>query len=460
MLILMLIFLFACQQPHMQSASDVLNPESFTAHPPLIMGEQHDDPWWYGLGDDQIIRWIDRATESNPGIQHSIARLQELGALYAIAEGRSTPTIQFSGLAQRFMQSQAAPIEQTFNVGVNRYFEDYTFGFVANWELDLWGRLAAIRKAAAADFEAAKAALMLQAVTIPAEIAVAVNTWRQSQHRLHIIEQRFALLQRRVELHRSAAEAGLLDEPALYFIEQSLANLKIQELETERLRQESIRRLSTLMGEYPHDLIEEGVSLDKMLQHPRFPAAIPSQILMSRPDVRLAYAELEAAEARVAEAVANRYPIISLEGTLGLNSKSIQRLFTALAGFASIGPTIAQTVLDAGRLKLQTEAAAARQAQALSRYKNVVLLAFEEVENALNGVFYLKNSEEQAQQALKFADRRSQQKQDQFLCGLLGEDFLLQIQDSYLLAQDNLVTIKTSLQNQWVALARATATPN
>lgn len=457
--ILLLIFLFACQQPHMQRAADVIKPESFTAQPPLIMGEAGDDPWWYGIGDDQVVKWIDRATETNPGIQHSIARLQELGALYAIAEGRSTPTIQFTGLAQRFMQSQAAPIEQTFNVGVNRFFEDYTFGFVANWELDLWGRLDAVRKAALADFEAAKAALMLQAVTIPAEIAISVNTWRQSEHRSNIIAQRFELLHRRVELHKAAQEAGLLDEPALNFIEQSLANLRIQQLETERLKQESIRRLSMLMGEYPHDLIAEGVALDKLLQHPVFPVAIPSEILMARPDVRQAYAELEATEARVAEAVANRYPVISLEGTLGLNSKSLKQLFTAIAGFASIGPTIAQTVLDAGRLKLQTEAAVARQAQALARYKHTVLAAFEEVENALNGVSYLKISEEQARDALQSADRRSQQKQDQFTQGLLGEDYLLQVQDSYLLAQDNLVTIKTSLQNQWVALARATATP-
>jgi NodT family efflux transporter outer membrane factor (OMF) lipoprotein len=452
------LVLAACTKPEMQSVETVKMPEQWTAAPPSLFGLPDGAPWWEACGDDRCIEWIRRALANSPQIEQAVGQLAELGALYVAAVGQNSPQAQLNGFAQRFMQSVNAPLQQAVNVLVNRWYNDFTMGFAAAWEFDFWGRLEAIRCAAQADFEAGVSALWLQAVTLPAEIAVAANTWRFAARRSDLLDRRIAVLARRLELNRGLERAGLLDSGTALLVEQAYDQLKGQKPLLQQTIQEAIRRIAVLTGEYPERIIAEGIDKDQVFVEPRFPALVPSQLLLQRPDVKTAYYQLAAAESRVAQAVAQRYPIFSLAATIGLDSGAIGNFLQARSAFASIGPQILQTVLDGGNLAQQAEAAAARQAQALAIFKGAVLTAFEEVENALNGGYLLRASLQQLQRAQMDADQKRSLSQDLLLRGLISEGDYLDAEENWIVVTDSVLSAQASVQNQWISLARATST--
>lgn len=451
------LLLAACTKPDMQTVESVKMPEQWTAASPSLFGLPDGTPWWEACGDERCIEWIRRALAHSPRIEQAVGQLAELGSLYVAAVGQNSPQAQLNGFAQRFMQSVNAPLQQAVNVLVNRWYNDFTMGFAAAWELDFWGRLEAFRCAAQADFESAVSALWLQAVTLPAEIAVASNTWRFAARRLELLEKRIEVLARRLELNRELEQAGLLDAGSAALIHQAFDQLKAQNPLLRQTIQESIRRIAVLTGEYPERILAEGIDTAQVFAEPRFPALVPSQLLLKRPDVRGAYYQLAAAESRVAQAVAQRYPIFSLAATIGLDSGVSSNFLQARSAFASIGPQVLQTVLDGGNLAKQAEAAAARQAQALAIFKGTVLTAFEEVENALNGAYLLRASLEQLQLAQTQAGHKRALSRDLFRQGLISEGDYLDTEENWIVVTDSVLSAQASLQNQWISLARATS---
>jgi multidrug efflux system outer membrane protein len=452
-----LLVLWGCSKPQMRSTESIELPKHWTAASPSVFGLPDDEPWWKGCGDPVCIAWIERALAQNPDVQGAIGRLLELGALYVAAAGQNGPQIQLNGFAQRFMQSQNAPLQQQFNVLVNRWYSDMTLGFASAWEVDLWGRLEALRCSAAADFEAAASALMVQSVTLPAEVATSVNSWRFAARRLQLLDQRVQLLKRRLALAASLGESGLTDGSAVEANRQTLGTLAAQVPLLQQSMEESIQRLAVLLGEYPDRIRAEGLDLAAEFQEPAFPATVPSEVLLKRPDVRQAYYQLAGAESRVALAVAQRYPVLSIAATLGLDTGTANRFLQARSAFASFGPQILQTVVDGGNLAQQAEAAAQRQAQALADFKGAVLGAFAEVENALNGSYLLKKNVESLSEAQRAAEQQRHLSRDLFARGLISESQLIDAEENWIVAADGLLAARGSLQAQWITLARVTA---
>jgi multidrug efflux system outer membrane protein len=119
---------------------------------------------------------------------------------------------------------------------------------------------------------------------------------------------------------------------------------------------------------------------------PVVPAGLPSELLQRRPDVVQAEQQLAAATARIGAAKADRFPKLSLTGLLGLANPSLSKLFTTGGDFGVFGPTLTGPILNAQSLGFQQDAAEAQTRQAVAQYKQTILVAFKEVEDALTGV--------------------------------------------------------------------------
>jgi multidrug efflux system outer membrane protein len=119
---------------------------------------------------------------------------------------------------------------------------------------------------------------------------------------------------------------------------------------------------------------------------PVVPAGLPSELLQRRPDVVQAEQQLAAATARIGAAKADRFPKISLTGTLGIANPSLSSLFTPGGDFGVLGPGVTGPLLNATSLGFQQDAAEAQTRQAVAQYKQTILVAFKEVEDALAGV--------------------------------------------------------------------------
>jgi multidrug efflux system outer membrane protein len=175
-------------------------------------------------------------------------------------------------------------------------------------------------------------------------------------------------------------------------------------LDLERLAQWKENELSVLLGHNP-GAIARGVELDAQPVPSAVPAGLPSELLERRPDLRQAEQELVSANARIGEAVAMRYPRISLTGALGLASTDLGELLDGDSTTGSLFGQIVQPLFQGGKTKRRVEVAESRQRQAVFEYEKAILDAFREVEDGL--VAYQKTGEQRSAQRDRVgADRR------------------------------------------------------
>lgn len=143
--------------------------------------------------------------------------------------------------------------------------------------------------------------------------------------------------------------------------------------------------MSVLIGRYP-EAIARGLPLDQQIVPPDIPAGLPSELLQRRPDVLASEASLAAQTARVGIAEAQRWPSISLTGSLGFESNDLSTLTDSGSDFWSAGGNILQPLFNSGRNRSRVDAEVARTEQALLNYEQTVLRAFAETEDALVAV--------------------------------------------------------------------------
>jgi multidrug efflux system outer membrane protein len=165
--------------------------------------------------------------------------------------------------------------------------------------------------------------------------------------------------------------------------ERENAAARIAELKRQVIQKEN--ELSVLLGRNP-DRIPRGQSLTDQVVPPVVPAGLPSELLQRRPDVIQAEQQLAAATARIGAAKADRFPKLSLTGILGVANPSVAKLFTAGGEFGAFGPTLTGPLLNAVSLGFQQNVTEAQAREAVAQYKQTILVAFKEVEDALAGV--------------------------------------------------------------------------
>jgi NodT family efflux transporter outer membrane factor (OMF) lipoprotein len=220
--------------------------------------------------------------------------------------------------------------------------------------------------------------------------------------------------------------------------------------------QRAIHRLSVLLGKNPAELETRLVSDAALpVATPRVPLGLPSDLLRQRPDIRRSERQMAAANARIGVAKAELLPKFYLTGAAGLQSIEASDFFDAGSRYWSLGPTIRWPIFNAGRLRQNVQVQNARQEQSLIRYEQIVLIAFEEVENAL--VSFGKEQERfQALQESETASRRSVViARDRYQSGMADYLNVLEAERSLLAVQENLVRSERLLGQNMVRLYKA-----
>jgi outer membrane protein, multidrug efflux system len=218
----------------------------------------------------------------------------------------------------------------------------------------------------------------------------------------------------------------------------------------------SLHRLAVLLGEEPNALKRELEASRPIPVHgPEVPLGLPSELLRRRPDIRRAERQLAAATARVGVATADLFPRFSLTGALGLQSDQLRDLGSWDSRFWSIGPSVSWPVLDFGRIRSNIRVQDARAEQALVTYQRSVLVALEDVENAL--VRYAKEqTRRQYLQEAVVANRRAVELgQELYTRGLVDFLSVLESQRQLFQSEDQLVQSEQLVAAQLVALYKA-----
>lgn len=400
--------------------------------------------WWERFDDPALTGLIVQALAANTDVQAAQARLRQARAQRDVTAAGLSPGITAAASAQRSKQGD----DSASNL--------FRAGFDASWEPDIFGATRSGVAASDADVRASAGSLANTRVSVAAELALGYMQLRGFQARLAIARENLASQEQTLQLTRWRAQAGLTTslevEQARTAVEQTRAQIPL--LETSIAQ--TLNSLAVLTGQAPGAL---AAGLADAAPVPAAPAdlalAIPAETLRQRPDVQAAEQRVVAAAARVDQAVAERLPSFELSGSLGLSALTVSGLSDSGALLRSVLASVSLPVFDGGQRRAQVRVQQAAFDEARENYRAAVLVALQDVEDAL---IALRKAHEQlaAQQRAAVAARNAALlASNRYASGLIDFQTVLETQRTLLSAQDSVAGTEAELGADYVRLYKA-----
>jgi NodT family efflux transporter outer membrane factor (OMF) lipoprotein len=384
--------------------------------------------WWRSLHDRELDSLIARALRANLDLRTALDRLQEarveiIGvASAALPEagataggGVGTGSDETKGRAS---QALRAGETSTGFKDINR-----AGGFDAGWEIDLFGKIQREIEAEADDAEALKDARDWVYVTVAADVARAYLDMRAQQRQLAVLNENIAAARSSLDLAQTRYARGLTNEMDVSLAQRQLATLEADVAPLTARIEASRNAISVLLGEYPESLVAE---LKKPAALPAFPAKIPvgtpADLLRRRPDILEAERRLAEATARIGVATADLFPRLALTGARGVQNGDRASTGTPITVIGSLGPAVYWPLLDFGALDARIEVADLESERLLTGYKETILAAVREVDDAFASYKAQQERLRDLDRALAAARQATQLASDRYDRGLT--DFL------------------------------------
>jgi multidrug efflux system outer membrane protein len=364
-------------RPHMDVPQAWTGQAPAPAAPPAGPAELSLARWWLIFNDPVLSALIDEAVQSNLDLKLAAARIRQARAALRGAVSFLGPTLDSNAFAQH---SRSPGFRGSTNKG--DISNQYQAGFDAAWEIDVFGGVRRNIEAADADLAATVEALQNVLVSLTAEVALNYIDLRSFQQRVSIARKNLATQTHSAHLTRLRFEAGFVSGLDVANAEAQVAATASTIPLLESAAQQSIYNISILLGRDPAALLPElSPPKDIPEQPPAVPLGQPTNLLLRRPDIRQAEAQVHAATARIGVATADLFPRFTILGSAGLQSTDFSSWLTWSSRFWSFGPSASWNLFSSGRTLANIEQQRAE--QTLVAYRQTVLTALQEVENAL-----------------------------------------------------------------------------
>jgi NodT family efflux transporter outer membrane factor (OMF) lipoprotein len=438
--------------PALATSSKVAMPSSTIPKPP--------DPTWWKLFRDPVLTGLEqRVADANLDVRTATVKIAESRAERGVTAAAELPSVNGTGKYQRELYSQngiASLVPSTFLPPIPP-INEYTTGFDASWELDLWGRVRRQIEAADAQIESSEDQGRQILVSTLAEVANDYIQLRGAQALVNIANENVKTEQGLLELTQTLQEKGLTTGLDVENAKAQVESVRAQIPGFEQQEAQQINALSLLLDLPPNGLRRE---LARARAVPPTPAhvaiGIPFELARRRPDIRQAEDNLHAQTADIGVAVANFYPTVQLTGTAVLDSLTFNKLFMASSLQYAAGPSITLPIFEGGRLTSTLEFSKASQQEAAIGYRKAVLQAWHDVANAL--VSYRTDQErrdryasevDHSQKALDLARARYNDGVADFTTVLTSAQTVLQAQQLFMQAT---VSVSADLVQLYKAL--------
>lgn len=321
------------------------------------------EQWWASLGDPVMVELIVASQSHHPDIEKATAAILSARAGQAQSFAKGLPEVDLAASGKRSENL-------TTSAGL----------FDAGWEVDLFGSVRRAQESASARLESAQASFSHARVSLAAEVASEVVKFRACTALADTQARHLDSLKQTAHVTRIAVDAGLMAHTDL-----SLANAGVSSASASLTAQKaectlSLKALVALTG------LDEP-ALQEKLNRPQESielnvTSVPADLIAQRPDLAALERNLAAASAEVGVAESNRYPRLSLMGTISLNATQTNAGTTSVSSW-SFGPSLSLPIFDGGTRQAQVERAQADYASALAQYRAGVIKAIQEVEQAL-----------------------------------------------------------------------------
>lgn len=411
------------------------------------------DRWWEDFADRRLNRIVRQTLQRNLQLQASSAQVRQLLAAFVQTRAERFPSVSLAGqgIKQRTSSSSSA-----INVpGLGGESEYYKLSLAASFEVDLWGKLARAEEAARADLLRAEENRRTVAQTVVASATTYYFQARYLQRRLQVTAASIKAFEYSLTVVEGRYRRGLVSPLNVYQARRALRSARALVPALQQELGKTQQALAVLLGRYPQTEAWGAPDEQYLKRVLPVPPGLPSELLLRRPDLRAAEANLQALSARIGVARAARFPTIKLTADWGYASRGLNSLFTPTSELWSLAAGISQPLFDAGKLAAGEEAARARYSQGVADYANTVLTAFSEVEGALLTRQKQLERYQRLELALKSAVAAQEAAQRRYLRGL--EDYLnvLDAQRSRYTIEDDLVLTEQAIVTNRITLHRA-----
>jgi NodT family efflux transporter outer membrane factor (OMF) lipoprotein len=438
----LLLLISACAPHSKQTVEPKKLPDNFSVTDKSI--QVRPDQWWTNFNDPNLNQLLSQLFRSNLSLAQGHARLSQAEALMRQARSFRYPSLSIEG--QTGSSSQA-------RIGRDSQGESSQLSLSAGFELDLFGKLASRDAAGLLNYQASGMDLQSLYMSLSAQLADLYYFAIEQRAQLALTDSTISSFSGTLQRVESRYRQGVAAAVDLYQARQNLAAARANRLNNEQTIIVSENALAVLLGDYPGS--------QTFLQQARIPAAppqlpagLPAELLTNRPDIHAAFLRVEAKDAEVAAAIADRFPSFNLIGSYGGSRSNVTGSLIS-GDFWSLLLKLSQPVFDGGRRKAEVARKQAQFAEVVAGYQQTVLRSFQEVEDALSGnrttsakIIHLREQEK----ATAATQRLSL---DRYLNGLSDYLPVLTSQISYFTAQSRLLAAQRQLLSQRISLARA-----
>lgn len=444
-------------RPDLQTHADYVQQSTLASRSTTLPAPALDS-WWTGFDDPQLTRIIQRALAENLDLAASMARVDQARAAAREAGAQLAPQGSLDGQVLKQRQSLKSPLGELAS-GSPGYSRSQTLddiGVGASWELDLAGGLHRGAEAARAEAGAAEANRDGVRVSVAAEAADAYFQVRGAQERLRLAQQQVDTEAQLLDLVKVRLAGGLATARELAQAQALVleAQATLPPLRISLAQQ--LNRLDVLMGATPGTYSSELRDSAQTFSVPALGThGGPDMLLRRRPDVIAAERRLAASNARIGVAVAEYYPKVSLGALLGFESLQGGSLFTSAAFQPQAVLGLHWRLFDFGRIDAEVAQARGANAEALAQYRQSMLRATEDVEDAITALAELEVQHRDLTQEVAAHEQARHAAQDAYKGGAVSLIEVLDEDRQLLAARDQLARVHADDARAAVATFRA-----
>jgi NodT family efflux transporter outer membrane factor (OMF) lipoprotein len=399
-------------------------------------------PWWTLFNDPVLDELAASVEVSNQNVAAAAAAYAQARAFVAQQRAAMFPVVSLDGNANR-----------TGSAGGGRSGNNFALSIGTTWEPDVWGRLSRSVDSAGANAQASAADLVSARLSAQGELAVNYFSLRQTDTQRALLADTIAGYQRVLQITQNRYAAGIAAKTDVLQAQTQLANTQADDIGLLRQRAQFEHAIAVLVGKAPGDFALPPAPWQPTV--PEVPVGVPSTLLQRRPDIAAAERRVAAANEQIGIAQSAFYPNLNLSASYESGASRVADLLTVSSSVWSLGLSAAQVLFNAGATRARVEGAQAAHEQAVARYRQTVLTAFQDVEDQFAATRVLAQQQELRRQASQAADEAEAQLLNRYRAGQVSYTDVVTSQASALTARRTLVQLQADRQITAVSLIQS-----
>lgn len=446
------VLLAGCVTRPPQVLTPQLVPRHFVGPSPQTAQVWPRTGWWRGFHSPELSRLIELAQRGNRNLVAATATVKEAMAEVTIQRSALFPAINAQATAQRLGAESGAFSTTGQPIGVTT--NAFSLNGNVSYDLDVWGLARDNLRSAEDTVTSDRFARRAAALTVTADVADGYFNILALNQEIAITREDIAAIEAIVDIVKVKVKAGTVSHLDLAQEQAQAASVRAQ---LPVLRQREIAQhaaLAVLVG-IPPEVLHLGKGTERVLRIPLVRPGLPSALLLRRPDVAEAEANLAAAHANLQAARAAFLPQLSLSGSAGFSSTAANALLHGPGFLWDAGAQLVQTIFDGGKLIGQKDLAFATQEKLVADYENAVLQAYADVETALGELSTDQQEEHNLEAEVAAAREAFRIGELQYREGTAGLLTVLQTQETLFAARDQLVQVRLARMQAVVQLYEA-----